>query len=230
MEYDARNFLLARQYAYSVLHRSFGQAPSEQVLAVFLGKESLETLEALAVSASQEYVEAVASFAALKDIYLVPKDSADLFKSLELEYTRLFLGPHALEAPPWEMIYVTGRRELFQPGVLDIRAIYRSEGCVPAEAPHVSDDHLGIELDFMRFLCKKTVEALEREEDEEATRLEQAQLTFLTKHILTWVPRYLDDFEAAAKEPFYCAVARLLRTFIALDAQLLEADVEGNAR
>jgi len=225
MEYYARDLLMVRQYAYNVLNIIFGQAPTESILSALLGEESLATLQALVEKPDTPYGQAFEAFAQIKSFYLGHDDMTAIMKSLKLEYTRLFAGPNKLPAPPWELVYKTGRLELFQPGVLELRAIYRSAGCLPAEVHHVSDDHLGIELDFLRFLCEKTIVALENNDEEEAERLEAIHLAFLQDHLLVWVPKFLDDFQPATEEPLYVAAGLLLRAFIELDARLLEAEL-----
>ena len=221
MSPDERDLLLIRQYIYNVLQIVFGQSPKEQVLLALFSEESLQTLSALVDDPESSYGRAVAEFEAAKSTYLEPEDAEALINTLNIEYTRLFVGPGNLPAPPWEMVYQTGRRELFQHGVLELREIYRSVGCEPAEAPHVSDDHLGIELDFMRFLCEKTLLALEQDDKDATENLMSVQKMFLEKHLLVWVPKFLADFEPAAKEPLYIASSKLLGAFIELDANSL---------
>ncbi|MDR1357847.1 MAG: molecular chaperone TorD family protein [Coriobacteriales bacterium] len=222
MESHTRTLLPARSYAYKALHIIFGQQPTEPILSALFSDASLETLGALVQEDEPSYAGELEAFGTLKEYYLSSEDGAATLKDLGIEYTRLFVGPAALPAPPWEMVYTTGKRELFQPGVLEIRALYQSVGCLPAEAPHVSDDHLAIELDFMRFLCEKCQTALEQYNEDEAASLEHTQRAFLKKHLLVWVPRFLDDVEQATQEPLYIAAGGLLRAFIQLDAGLLQ--------
>jgi len=224
MGIEARDSLLARQYAYTILHIIFGQKPSESILATAFSEQSLETLNAIAHTSMSSFGEEVVIFGELKSSYLDPDPDirAQALHSLSIEYTRLFVGPNALEASPWEMVYQTGKRELFQPGIVKIRAIYKSEGCSPAESPNVSDDHLGIELDFMRFLCGKTQKALEQDDEAEVARIEAVQRDFLKEHLLNWVPAYIQDLRRATREPFFAVAGGMLQAFIELDATLLQ--------
>ncbi|MDR0514986.1 MAG: molecular chaperone TorD family protein [Coriobacteriaceae bacterium] len=220
----ARGLLLVRRYAYEALHVVFGQKPSAQILAALLSAESLTTLEAIVPLAPPAYGKAVKAFALWGSHYLGsdPDEASEALRQLDIEYTRLFIGPAALAAPPWEMVYRTGRRELFQPGVATIRARYEQEGCLPAEHPRVSDDHLALELDFMRFLCEKEEMAIEEGDLAEAQRLETVQGSFVQESLMGWIPAYVADLKAAATGPYYRAAADMLLAFVAFDASLLQ--------
>jgi TorA maturation chaperone TorD len=170
-------------------------------------------------------------------------------QALAIEYTRLFVGPGQLAAAPWELVYRTGKRELLQPGVVQIRALYEHEGCLPAERPNVSDDHLAIELDFMRFLCEQAKAAFEAGDAAgaeaeaaaslaaapdaaaaaeaakaayaEAERVTAVQAAFIQEHLCTWLPDYTADLRAAARLPYYSCFATVLKAFVNYDAELL---------
>lgn len=84
-------------------------------------------------------------------------DSADsgAMNQLEVAYGRLFVGPGTIEAAPWESVYLDGDGTLFRPSTLEVRKAYVGQGFIPRNYPHVADDHIGLELDFMRLLADR---------------------------------------------------------------------------
>ena len=221
MTTKAQDLLMARQYAYKSLHVVFGQKPTEALLNALLGKQSMAVLSELATNEDLALEQAITALSDLRDTYCDAADDEAL-QDLMIEYTRLFVGPHTLQAPPWEMIYKTGKNELFQPGVLELKEIYNREGCTPAEHPHASMDHLGIELDFMRFMCEKTLAALDQGDTLEVERLEKVQSDFLKEHLLEWVPQYLKKLQETAKLPYYPCMGALLLAFLKQEQVLLQ--------
>lgn len=136
-------------------------------------------------------------------------------EKLKDEYTRLFIGPNKLPAPPWESVYTNEGNLLFQKSTLKIRQTYLDEGLLPAEYPHVADDHLAIELDFMLRLIQK----LSTEDLEVMAALSnlQTEERFLQEHLLTWVPLFEKAMVEKGESHFYAAAARLLNRFIQED-------------
>ncbi|MCB8816455.1 molecular chaperone TorD family protein [Desulfosporosinus shakirovi] len=67
------------------------------------------------------------------------------------EYTRLFIGPTKLPVPPWESVYVSKERLLFQESSLKVRQrqCYLNYNFLPAKYRSEADDHIALELDFM---------------------------------------------------------------------------------
>jgi len=216
--------LLGRQYWYNLLQLVFGQEPSEELLVTF---NSEATREAFQIFFDDENLVIAGIF---KDILsFEEKRKGEPDKSLEetqSDYTKLFIGPHELLAPPWECVYTGNHRMLFQKSTLVIRELYRSEGFLPAEYPHVSDDHISLELDFMNRLAQKCLQAFEQEDEESYRHFLQVQYQFLTEHLLKWVSRYTDDISRVAEGSFYAIVGRLLNEFIKVDKTLVEELLE----
>ena len=68
-------------------------------------------------------------------------------ESLKSDFSRLFIGPFKLLAPPYGSIYLDGNSCLMGASTMEVRQLYRNEGLNPVikEAP----DHIAIELEFM---------------------------------------------------------------------------------
>ncbi|MFN3396136.1 MAG: molecular chaperone TorD family protein, partial [Thermodesulfovibrionales bacterium] len=72
-----------------------------------------------------------------------------------------------------------------------VRREYRREGLQVERLYSVPDDHIEIEFEFMWQLCKKTVSAFHKDNNE-ADRLIKRQKDFLEMHITKWVPAFCD--------------------------------------
>lgn len=121
------------------------------------------------------------------------------------EYTRLFLGPYRLPAPPWESVYTSPKRLLMQEAYDSVLEMYREAG-LSIPDPKVHADHIGCELNFLAVLY-------EREESgkENAGRAAELAGRFLAEHLRIWVPAFSRDLEAAAKMDLYRELARATR-------------------
>ena len=87
--------LAGRGYVFSVLHRLLGSEPTKELLDAVSSEESLAALELF---------EGDSEAAAKLKTVLASCKALDA-EAAKMEYTRLFLGPDKLIAPPWESCY-----------------------------------------------------------------------------------------------------------------------------
>lgn len=111
---------------------------------------------------------------------------------LDAEYTRLFVGPGKLPAPPWESVYRADGDLLFQESTLHVREAYREAGFKAAGYPREADDHVATELSFMATLAKGAAAALEVADVDRASAFMTAQKKFLDAHLSFWLPRFAE--------------------------------------
>lgn len=148
---------------------------------------------------------------------IAPKDE-DL-KSLKLDYSKLFVGPFRLLAPPYGSIYLEGKRRIMGNSTLDVKNLYREEGLKLQlkEAP----DHITVELEFMHYLIFKEIEALNDNNRENADNYIEKQRSFLETHLGAWVPEFTEDVKTNAQTGFYKNLARLTKSFVEEDKESL---------
>jgi TorA maturation chaperone TorD len=220
--------LKARGFSYQALHVVFGQKPKAEIIAAVLGADSLQTFSGLDLGSDADYGKELNALGELRATYAEGgSDTAEQrLQDLNIEYSRLFVVPGKDQAVAWEYAQRSRERKLFSNQVLDLREEYRSEGCLPAEYPHVSDDHLAIELDFMRFLSEACTAAVEAGDETEVVRLLNVQGKFLDEHLLGWVPTFLNGFRTLAKTEFYLRFGDLLGLFLKNDRALITATLE----
>ena len=156
----------------------------------------------------------------LLSVYLKSLEGRDLEKvrlELAVEYAALFLGMRAGLYHPSESAYTTSTHFIMQEPRSVIVSIYRNAGVDKVSDFSEPEDHIAMELQFMAHLCGRTVEALQGGNKSEASKLLLAQLDFIDKHLLVWVPKFTEDVIKASEIDLYKAVAKITGSFIELD-------------
>ena len=148
-------------------------------------------------------------------------------RAWKADYTRLFVGPAALPAPPWESVYTSHERLIMQPSTLEVRTAYRECGFQPALCRHVPDDHVALELDFLAALAKNALEAQGRADAEGVREALAASSRFLEEHLGVWVGPFADEACEKGGSERYAPVVQALAAFVAADAKRL-AGAGGN--
>ncbi|MEC4272530.1 molecular chaperone TorD family protein [Adlercreutzia sp. R25] len=205
---ETMDVLAARALAYRAFQRIFASEPDGALLEA-LGSDALRmSLELLAgneaANAFGRTLSSVSDLGAVGD-----------------EYTRVFLGPGDLAAPPWESTYLSNDNLIFQASTLAVREAYLKAGFLPVMHPRVADDHIALELDFMSRLAQKA-QGLYADDDEAGFEEElKRQKSFLNEHLLKWVPFYERRLSESGIGSFYGRILEVLTAFLAGDALAL---------
>ncbi|MBE3598445.1 MAG: molecular chaperone TorD family protein [Limnochordaceae bacterium] len=227
--------LQARLAAYQLLSQVFLDEPDPRWLR---GLAQSRALRAFPLARANAEVEQGTALAAgyLEQPESLSEEGLD---RLRWDYTRLFIGPARLPAPPWESAYLTEERLLFAEPTLAVRRAYLQYALVPRHFPHEADDHVGLELEFMARLAELSLERFgrsSRKRDPEAAgatagapypQLLHDQQRFLREHLMRWIPRFTLDVEKAASTDFYRGMAMVLRGSLTVDRALLHELMDG---
>ena len=120
------------------------------------------------------------------------------------EYQRLFIGPDALEAPPWGSVYLEEDGTLFGVSTQALRDFLEIQGVSLNTGVHEPEDHIGLLLWAAAWLAEQKQEAALRQ--------------LLEQHLLNWSGIYLQSLQESARHPFYQKLAVLtaatLREFL----------------
>lgn len=117
-------------------------------------------------------------------------------EALAAEFARLFVGPHALAAPPWGSVYMDRDKVTYGRTWLALRDFMRANGIVSLYEEREPEDQFGRLL----TLCS------------EVARSRPGLLCeLLGDHVLCWSGHYLDAFEDAACLTTYRGLAALAR-------------------
>lgn len=210
--------LATRVFAYDFLRRTFLTEPSRDYL------RSLKENRLAGDFPFQEEEPGIGEGAAKVQDYLNTQDvlSAEGYDRLHWDYTRLFIGPYSLPAPPWESVYLNKDKLLFQEETRRVRLAYLKYAFLPKHYQQEADDHLGLELDFMYQLANLTLEKGAAGDQDGFKELLRDQGDFLKQHLLLWVPAFAANVRASADTGFYQGMARILQGFIQIDGLALQ--------
>lgn len=130
---------------------------------------------------------------------------SEVFKKLRYEYADLFLNAGANPAFPYESCYTSREPLTMQAPVAQMRAIYREAGLHKSEDFKDLEDHIAVELEFMRFQAEKAAY------DEGS---QEVQFNFLRSHLMGWTVEFCAVLASAARTDFYRGLAELTMSFL----------------
>jgi TorA maturation chaperone TorD len=151
------------------------------------------------------------------------KDMASIYREMKIEYTRLFIGPRHLPAPPYESVYRTPQKLMMQAPTIDVRLFYLRHGFQVTRLNQEPDDTIGVELEFMCALSAAALQAFSEGDQQKATQLLSAQLQFCNLHLCQWVPQFCADITGSTTSEFWRAIATCTRAFLEHDVSELES-------
>lgn len=141
------------------------------------------------------------------------------------DYRRLFWGPQKVLAPPWESVYRSEDRLVFQAFTVQVRRAYLEAGFSHDGMFTQPDDHIALELEFIGSLWRQVGQAFKAGDLEEAQRRAELKQHFLRQHLGAWVHRFCADIITRAHTEFWHGVAMLTQGVVRLDS--MEASAEG---
>ena len=171
-------------------------------------KGLLKTLRNLDRSKSNLQSELASNAPALKNI-----------QALRIDYSKLFVGPYKLLAPPYGSVYLENTTRVMGDSTLDVKNRYGKEGLQVdlKEAP----DHIAIELEFMYYLISKEIEAALMSDAVSTAVYLEKQKDFLETHLSIWVSDLASNIAANAETVFYRNLAKLTDSFVKEDLMVL---------
>lgn len=101
-------------------------------------------------------------------------------KEMQIEYSRLFVGPFQLDAPPYSSVYLDKQGLVMGESTQQAIEFYVKAGLDPALEIHEPPDHIRIELEFMYFLLFRKVM-------DENNQFLDISYEFMEKHLTHWV-------------------------------------------
>lgn len=205
----------SRQAVYALLRRLYDTAPDPELHAWLV--------------AERPFAEFPIAFPESEAAFLEQVDqAAQQLTQTELrkDFLQLFWGPGRMEAPPWESVYRNDERRLFDSHTLQVRETYARHGMEFVQKNKEPEDHIAIELEFMRILTERLLKALDMGDEQAERILVQEQLDFLNDHLRVWVPPFVELIQQHAKTAFYSGLAGVLEAYLNWDAQALEQLLE----
>jgi TorA maturation chaperone TorD len=140
--------------------------------------------------------------------------SAVELESLRIDFTKLFVGPFKLLAPPYGSVYLE-HNKFMGDSTIDVRKFYEDEDLeiVIKDAP----DHIAMELEFMYYLVAKQIQAANEGNVQNILLYQQKQESFLCSHLTRWLPEFTKNVQKHAQTEFYKKLAQLTEVFVQKD-------------
>lgn len=137
---------------------------------------------------------------------------------LQVEYSRLFIGPFHLYAAPYSSIYLDKQVLVMGESTQQAIDFYVKAGLDPSDENKEPPDHISTELEFMYFLLFQKV--VKKEDDSF-----KMSISFLEKHLCHWVPLFTKRIMESSENIVYLELSKLLDAFIQKEIELY---VRGN--
>lgn len=141
----------------------------------------------------------------------------DYLEKLQIEFSKLFIGPYSLLAPPYGSIYLEDGRKVMGNSTMDVIKRYESAGLMVSESFKDVPDHIAAELEFMYYLVFKYTEAIQSDAYDVAYENLNQQRMFLRDHLGNWVSEFSQTVSSQAETDFYRNLAVATRLFIEED-------------
>jgi len=148
----------------------------------------------------------------------------DRIKSLEVDYSKLFLGPFRLLAPPYGSVYLDSGGRVVGESTINIRNFYLDEG-IDINIKEMPD-HIAIELEFMYYLINKEINAINDGNDDRLGKSRNKQLYFLNEYVCCWISQFCRKVRDNSKTDFYKYLSELTETFVLNDLAFLEQELQ----
>ena len=150
--------------------------------------------------------------------------TSQAFDDLRVDYTRLMIGPDRVLAPPWESVYYSEERLVFNAQTSQVRAWYLRFQLEVENRYQEPDDHLGLELAFVAHLARQALVALNQDDLTTFENLIAAQREFLANHLSNWGPEWCNLAYTHAHTDFLRGIALLTKGILAEIATVLQIE------
>jgi anaerobic sulfite reductase subunit A len=156
----------------------------------------------------------------------IDSDVLDPISDLAVDYAKVFYGAGIVDsrnaAYPYESIYTSDRRLVMQEARDEMFHLLQSKDIGVKKGYDIPEDHLFIQLEFMAFMCKEALNAINENDERTAQLLIEDQKEFIEKHLMNWVPEFSEDVKKFAQTDFYKGLATVAERFIKMDLIFIE--------
>lgn len=207
MSVDQTALYEARLELVNFLVDAYADYPPIELLERLLEKE-------FTIPEGEVSAELDAGFAALERFAEENADrtAEEVRDDLEVEYTRVFVGPRPPVQP--HETYYREETDFRGAGLAKVEASYNAAGWTPPEEYPEEDDHVAVELAFLRYLVKR-----QRSGDEEAFGF---QRVFHDEHLSHWIDDMAADVVETTDETFYEAAGHLLAGYVGFEDEIAD--------
>jgi TorA maturation chaperone TorD len=196
-----------RASTYALLSVLYSAAPSK-ALAESLPREIAGGSPGAAASELTAFLEEAASM-----------NRAGIENEWVAEHTRLFVLPSGVG--PYESLYLDEQKRLGGRISVGVRRFYEDAGAQFTQACLDLPDHIGIELEFMKFLCVIEEQFWKESNVPGLQRCVKFQNDFLADHLLRWCKPLCERVLNEARLGMYRALARFTMEFLETEREFV---------
>jgi len=168
--------------------------------------------------------EMLAGYQLMQNYIAAPNE--DPITDLAVDYAKVFLGAGLVDinlaAYPYESVYTSENKEVMQDARDEMLARLRAHRLEIKHVYNELEDHLFIQLEFMAFMCRQVLTAIEKGDLTAALDCLSEQQAFVENHLLNWVPRFCQDVERHALTDFYRGLAKVTSQYLLIDKTIIE--------
>ena len=198
------DYASSRSNIYGLLATVFREEPSAALVEELRSPKMKEVFGEMDIELGQEFHGASALLVA--DV-------------LAEEFTRLFLGPgRHISAHESIFAEVDGDSgSLWGATTVDVKKFIEATGLAYDPEYTGIPDHVSVEFEFMQRMSAWEAEQWRQKHRGRAEYCADVQRRFLDRHLLRWLPQFMDAVIIEATVPFYRAMAELSKNFVRLE-------------
>jgi TorA maturation chaperone TorD len=210
----------ARANGYDFLSELYNTPPTPELVNQMAEDEFAASLQEVFARSSERMRCFLRDFTGTEDSY----------RALKLEYDALFRVPGGRYTRPYEAVHGGKATQdgkaagslVRGPTTTAVQNMYRQAGAAISEEFKELPDFIGLELEFMSFLCTQEAEAWEQGDADAASRYRGWQQKFLSEHLAQWMGSFCQELATRAKSDFYRGLAEMTQGFVERDAEEIE--------
>ena len=146
-------------------------------------------------------------------------------QDLKIEYSKLFIGPFELLAPPYGSVYIDQGHQVMGDSTIKVSKFLQKSGVLINKDFHEPHDHIGLEFEAMSILGEKLLQAVNEKNKKQITVLINKQNDFMQKFLLKTVNGFCEKVISNTIVDFFKLFGVSLQNFISDDARLLNESV-----
>jgi TorA maturation chaperone TorD len=207
----------ARSTVYGFFSQAFLKGPSQQFLTALISEEGVANLRDVFPDAAYRQE--------LAQVRLESREGRLTLEEAVLDFEALFRVPGLLYLSPYESVYraqsAGGWCRLCGPEAEAVERLYLKEGLGPSTEVTELPDHVGVELEFMAYLCGKALEAMRAGDAATAQEYHHQQYCFFMEHVGLWVRLLAERLASQAQTSLYRFLGNFLNLFLEMEGNLL---------
>ncbi len=136
-----------------------------------------------------------------------------------VDFTRLFIGPYTMAAPPYESIYRKGDGQMMGDSTMAVVGIYRQGGFDLSEDFFDAPDHVAAELEFVCALLGRKMASNQAGDLKDVKLYEDLLKRLMVDHLNSWIPLFAQRVKEKANTEFYRILAEITDRVIQVDTR-----------